>query len=622
MFYRQRYFGQRDDGGVTNLLAFSGCLRVASSIVTKTLPAVESKTSGDASAEKVRQELNRILASKSFRQVDRLQRFLTFIVEETISGRGDRLKEYLVGVDVFGKDADFDPRMDPIVRVQARRLRLRLASYYQDEGHSDQIVIELPKGGYTPNFKISGSSTPKKPLSVALFSRNTVMVLPFADHSPAGDMGYLCEGLSQEIISSLSKINSLVLLSADKAEDSPEPAQLSGAGMIISGSIRKSRDLLRITTHLTDTVRGCYLWSDSIDRKMDDLFAVQEEVAKTVTQILRSELPGGHGKVGGRHPSENLAAHNLYLQGRYHLSQRTEQGLRKALDFFDRAIAEDPQFALAYSGLSDAHALLSHYGVSPPAEVWTKAASNATTAVLLDEECAEAHTSLAHVKAAQDWDWTGAEQGFRRAINLNPRHATAHHWYAMSCLTPLGRLSEALEELLLAQALDPVSSIIARDIALIHYYLRDFEMALEQCDHTIEQNPHFSAAYWTLGLVQEQRGDFDESIAAFQRAIQLSPPNPRILGALGRTFARAGRKEEALRILRELDELAKKRYVSPFELALISFALKQTDEGFEKLGKAYQDRCFEIITIKVDPRFDSVVKDARFVSLFQQLRLP
>jgi tetratricopeptide (TPR) repeat protein len=176
--------------------------------------------------------------------------------------------------------------------------------------------------------------------------------------------------------------------------------------------------------------------------------------------------------------------------------------------------------------------------------------------------------------------------------------------------------------MLLAQALDPVSSIVARDIAVLHYYLRDYEMAMEQCDHTIEQNPHFAAAYWTLGLVQEQRGDFDESIAAFQRAIELSPPSPRILGALARTFARAGRSEEALRILRELDELSTRRYISPFEQALTYFALDRVDEGFERLTKAFQDRCFELITIKVDPRFDSVKKDPRFTSLFQQLGLP
>jgi serine/threonine-protein kinase len=445
------------------------------------------------------------------------------------------------------------------------------------------------------------------------------MVLPFADHSPTGDLAYFCQGLSEEIIHSLSKMNSLVLLSADKAA---EMTNNQGAGMVISGSIRKSRDMLRITTHLTDAVRGCYLWSDSIDRKLDDSFAIQEEIAQTICKSLRVELSGGGDRIGVKSPTENLAAHNMYLQGRYHLSQRTEQGLRKALEFFEKALQENPRLAQAYSGLADAHGLLSHYGVAPPVEVWTKTASNAAMGVLLDEESAETHTSLAHIKSAQDWDWSGAEQEFQRAISLDPRYAPAHHWYAISCLAPLGRLDQALEEMLLAQALDPISSIIARDIAVVHYYRRDYELALEQCDHTIEQNPHFSPAYWTLGLVQEQRGDYDEAIAAFQRAIQLSPPSPRILGALGRTFARAGRQEEALRILRELDELAKKRYISPFELALIYFALKRTDEGFERLTKAYQDRCFELITIKIDPRFDSVMKDQRFADLFRQLQLP
>jgi tetratricopeptide (TPR) repeat protein len=163
---------------------------------------------------------------------------------------------------------------------------------------------------------------------------------------------------------------------------------------------------------------------------------------------------------------------------------------------------------------------------------------------------------------------------------------------------------------------------VARDIAVIHYYQREYDLALDQCDHTIEQNPHFSLAYWTLGLVQEQRGDFEEAIAAFQRAIQLSPPSPRILGALGRTLARAGREDEAIQIMKELDELSLKRYISPFDLALICFALKRDEEGFERLAKAYADRCFEVITIKVDPRLEKESKDPRFQSLFQQLRLP
>jgi serine/threonine-protein kinase len=183
-------------------------------------------------------------------------------------------------------------------------------------------------------------------------------------------------------------------------------------------------------------------------------------------------------------------------------------------------------------------------------------------------------------------------------------------------------LGDARDEILLAQALDPISSIIARDVARIHYYRQDFDAALEQCDHAIELNPHFSPAYWILGLVQEQRGEFEESVAAFQRAIQLSPRSPIMQAALGRTFALSGKREEALRILQELHKMAEKRYVSPFELASLDFALGQTDEGFEWLGKAFQDRCFELISLRVDPRWQSLKGNPRFHQLFSRLGMP
>jgi TolB-like protein len=590
-------------------------------MATKTPVTTERPKEANNLDEPVRQQLKLILKSRSFKQVDRLQRFLGFIVEETLSGRGDVLKEYPIGVDVFGKDSSFDPRMDPIVRVQARRLRIRLATYYRDEGQGDGIVIELPKGGYTPIFRKPETAAPKRPAGSALISRNTVVVLPFEDHSASGDQGYFCKGLRHEIVDALSQEESIMVVSRAGVADLQESEIAQTAAMAVSGSVRKARDVVRITMHLTDAVRGCFIWSHSIDKDLSDIFAVQEEVARLILHAVRDELVAGKDK-GAKHRTENLAADNMYLQGRYHLNQRTEQGLRRAVDFFSKAIAEDPQLAEAYAGLADAENLLAHYGVLAPADVWTKAASNAAQAVMLNGESAEARTSFAHIKSTQDWDWRGSELEFRRAMAINPRYPPAHHWYAVSCLTPLGRLEEALEELLLAQSLDPVASIISRDIALNHHYRRDFEAALEQCDHTIEQNPHFSPAYWTLGLVQEQRGDLDEAVAAFQRAIELSPPSLRILGTLGRALARAGRKSEALEILSQLQELSTKRYISPFELALIHFALERTDEGFELLAKAYQDRCFELAYIKVDPRFDSVAKDPRLVALIRQIGLP
>jgi serine/threonine-protein kinase len=592
--------------------------------------AFQSSTTelGRDSDAKVSDQLNRIVASKAFRQADRLKRFLTFIVEQTLGGRGERLKEFVVGVEVFGKPESFDPRNDPIVRVQARRLRAQLARYYREEGPEDELLIELPKGGYAPAFRMLKSAPARRILGPTLVSRNTVVVMPFSDHSAARDQEYFCQGLSQEIIHVLAGTEAIRLVAWN--EGGPAGAQMAmkecaerlNAAVIVTGSVRTAGAEARIMVNLVDAASGRYLWSGIVDRTLDNIFAVQEEVARTVAEQLQRELLGGTQSRSMRRSTENLAAYNLYVQGRYHMNQRTEEGLRKAVELFERAIVENAQYAQAYSGLSDAYGLLGHYGVLAPAEVWTKAASNAAWAVLQDENSAEAHASLAHVKSTQDWDWLGAEREFQRALALDPRYSTTHHWYAMSCLTPLGRLDQACEEMMLAQALDPISSIIARDLGRIYYYKQDYEAALEQCDHTVELNPHFSPAYCILGLVQEQRGEFDEAVAAFQRAIQLSPQSPLMQSALGRTFALSGKQDEARRILRGLHDLAERRYVSPFELASIHFALGQTDDGFQWLAKAFQDRCFELISLRVDPRWESLRGNPRFDKLFDQLGLP
>ena len=565
----------------------------------------------------VREHLDRILASPTFQQGDRLKRFLKFIVLEAVAGRRHELKEYVIGVQVFGKEESFDPRTDPIVRVQARRLRAKLVRYYREEGRADETVIELPKGGYAPVFK--QRDTPvliKRSVSAALVSRNTVAVTPFVDHSMARDLEFFCRGVREEIVHRLARLPALRLLATD------EPRAIgdkSDAAMIIAGTVRRSGDRLRTTAQLIDGATGCYLWSESVDATIADVFAAQERIADAIAARLEPELGDHRPGAASRRPNENLAAHNLYLQGRYYLNQRTEEGLRRALDFFERSLVEDAEYAAAHAGLSDAYGLLAHYGVIGPAEVWTKAAASATAAVMLDANSAEAHTSLAHVKATQDWDWAGAEREFQRAISLDPRCATSHHWYAMSCLSPLGRLDEALDELIVAQALDPVSSIVARDLAVIHFYRRDFETALEQCDHTIELNPHFAPGYWILGVIQEQRKDFDESAAAFQRAVHLSPQTPRMHGALGRTFALAGRRKQALDVLKKLESYAKERYVSPLEFAWIQFALGETELGFRWMQKALEDRSFDLISIKVDPRFDALKGDPRFETIARRM---
>jgi TolB-like protein/Flp pilus assembly protein TadD len=573
------------------------------------------------SDKSARQQLERILGSATFRQVDRLKRFLSFIVTEATEGRADQLKEYVIGVQVFGKESSFDPRADPIVRVQARRLRTRLVRYYREEGGADPLVIDLPKGGYAPVFRTRDpATTGHRSIGAAFASQNTIAILPFADHSAGSELDHFCRGLRQEVIHALARLEALRVLTG-RAGESATGDDLAAAAVVVTGAVRKSGERLRITIHLIDNATASYLWSESIDADARDQFAAQEAAADAVVKKLKPRLLDAGLRRGARRPAENLAARNLYLQGRYHLNQRTDEGLHKAVDFFEKAIVEDAQFALAHSGLADAYSLLSHYGVLEPAKVWTKAASAAAAAVMLDGNSAEAHTSLAHVKATQDWDWNGSEREFHLATGLDPAHATAHHWYAMSCLVPAGRVNDALEEMRLAQSLDPVSSIVARDLAVIHVYRRDYEAALDQCDHTIELNPHFSPAYWALGFIQEQRTDLDEAIAAFQRAIDLSPNSPRMHAALARAKALAGDRSTATGLLKKLEAMAKLRYVSPFEFAAIHFALGQTDVAFRNLAQACRDRAFDVLALQLDPRFDTVKGDDRFQSIIREIGL-
>jgi len=580
----------------------------------------------EGSSQAARQQLDRILGSRTFQPVERLKRFLTFVVTETLDGRGDQLKEYVIAVQVFGKEESFDPRTDPLVRVQARRLRARLERYYRDEGSHDELMLELPKGGYTPTIRPRDRDRAQpRAVGVTIASQNSIAVLPISDDTQDARLGPFCRGTRDEIIHALSKMGGLRVVAATVETPQHDPrdiAQRFDAATIITGSARASDERIRLVVHVVDGVSGRYVWSEAREASPADTLAVQEAIAGAILARLQPDEGSPTGTRGFRRASENLAAHNLYLQGRYHLNQRTEEGLQKALDFFEKAVLEDPRFAQAHSGLADAYGLCAHYAVRRPVDVWTKAASSAATAVMLDGNSSEAHTSLAHVRSTQDWDWFGAEREFLRAIALDPNYSTAHHWYAMSCLVPMERLDEAREQMQQAQALDPVSSIIARDLAMTQYYRRDFDAALDQCDHTIELNPHFSPAYWLLGFIQEQRGDLDESIAAFQRAVHLSPLSPRMQSALARALALSGKRQQALKLLKTLEEMAPRRYVSPFELAVIHLALGHRELGLQWLSKAADDRAFEMTSLTVDPRLESIRESPEYHAVVRRLGLP
>jgi TolB-like protein/Tfp pilus assembly protein PilF len=583
------------------------------------------------SGETIRAHLERVVESDIFRNADRLKRFLRHIVVESLEGRADTLKEYALGTEVFDRKASFDPRIDPIVRVEAGRLRNRLKQYYEATGTPDGLRIDLPKGGYIPIYSETDGAPSAKPSvsTTAMEAPAThILVLPFADHSPNKDQQYFCDGMTEELINALTRVSALRVVAQssalrlrDEVPDIRELGEQLSVGTIVQGSVRKAGQRVRITVQLIAVETRCYLWSETYDRQLKDVFAIQEEISRDVVQALRVRLHQEQRDQLSKRYTENLNAYTLYLRGRQQWNLRSEAGLRTAIEFFQQAIAADPSYALAYAGLADSYSLLGNYGLALPTVVRASARETAGKAVEIDSTLAEAHTSLGHVRATYDWDWEGAEREYELAISLNAGYATAHHWYAMTVLSPVGRLDECLVEIRRALELGPISPSINRDLAIILTHRREYDKALEQCRRTLSLDPNFGSAYWALGLAYEAACMLPEALAAFQTGADISGGVPRLKGALGRCHALAGNTSKALEILAALQSLADERYVSPFETALIYMGLGDFDKAFEALEKVYAVRSYELVPLRVDPRFDCLRADRRFSSLLQRMGL-
>jgi serine/threonine-protein kinase len=513
------------------------------------------------------------------------------------------------------------------VRVQAGRLRLKLNEYYLTEGREDPVLIELPTGSYVPRFRLRDpSEAGSQPRPSAESKGATLAVLKFEDHSAEHDQEYFCSGITEELINALTKVDSLRVVAwksdlrpAGGSEGSGRLSQNWAADALLEGSVRKAGDRLRITAQLIRFSDGCYLWSETYDRMLHDIFAIQEEISQAIVGTLRLQLAGEPARVIVKRPTENLKAYKLYLKGRYFWNRRSEEGLKAAVQYFEKTVVEDPRYALAYAGLSDSYTLLGNYGVLPENEVRPKAKAAALMAQQIDDTLAEAHTSAGHVKATCDWDWPGAEVEYKHALALNMGYATAHHWYAVTCLTPTARLDEAAHHITEAVALDPTSVAIKRDAGVIYYYRREYDRAMRECQDTLELAPNFWGAYWVLGLVYEQQRRFDQAISAFQRGLDLSGWTPRMLGSLGHCYALQGNRRAAEKVLRELAVLSGRRHVSPFESACILVGMREYDAAFDCLTALLQLRCFDLIFLPVEPRFEEVCRDPRFQVLARQI---
>jgi serine/threonine-protein kinase len=575
-------------------------------------------------------QLDHILASASFASSGRLSRLLRFAVESVTEGKLAELKEYALGIAVFDKKNTFDPRFDPIVRVEAGRLRNRLKQYYETEGRDDAVIIDLPKGSYVPRFlSAHREKSQDGGGKTQTYSANWIAVLPFADHSPGNDQEYFCDGMTEELINALTKLRGLRVAALNsalqlrgKADDYRKVAEQLKVGSIVAGSVRKAGNRLRITVQLIDTSNGCYLWSEIYDRQIEDVFAIQEDISQAIVAKLKVQIADEQSSHLVRRYTGNLDAYTLYLKGRYCWNQRSEQGLRKAVEFFEQAIVLDPRYAPAFSGLADSYALLGNSGAVSPKSVKVKAMDAALKAVELDATLAEAHTTLGHVRATYCWDWPSACTEYKLAMALNPAYATGHHWYAITYLAPLGLFENARTEIEKAEELDPLSASIKRDIAVILFNGRLYEEAIEQCKKTIELEPAFPSSYWALGLAYEGLAQYEPAVAAFQHAVAHSGSHtPRFLGALGHVYARWGKRAEALKVLEEMNELSQNRYVSPFDFAMIYLGLGNSDTAFEWLERACKARCYELVFLQVDPRFDAVRTDVRFARLLKRLGL-
>jgi serine/threonine-protein kinase len=455
----------------------------------------------------------------------------------------------------------------------------------------------------------------------------SIAVLPFANGSADPDTEYFSDGMTDELINALAKVDGLRVSSRSSVfalkgvrQDVRAVAALLDVSAVLEGSVRRSGSRLRITAQLTSAADGSLLWSERYDREIADVFAVQDEIARTIVSTLRARLVGEIGDPTPRRYTANVKAYQLYLRGRHAWNMRTPESIAEGIRWFEQAIAEDPTYALAYTGLADSHALSLDYRGTPVAEGMRRAAAEARRALELDESLAEAHTSLAWVNFIYDWNWESADRGFRRAIELNPKYASARQWYAWLLLA-LGRIDEALAQARAAADLDPASVSVRRSFGWLYYYARQPDLAIEHLQRALAMSPASEETHMILGLALLQKGAYAEAEAEFREATSLSSEHARALAALGTLAALQGRTAEARAVLGELRARARRRYVSPVDFVWLLQSLGETDEAFAWLERAYEERRGWMVYLNVEPALDGMRADPRFRDLVRRMRL-
>jgi serine/threonine protein kinase/tetratricopeptide (TPR) repeat protein len=452
----------------------------------------------------------------------------------------------------------------------------------------------------------------------------SIAVLPFTDLSQQKDQEYLCDGMTDEIIAKLSRLQGLKVMNMTSVmryknsdKDIKEIGRELDVVTILEGRIRKEKDDIRVTAQLINVEDGFQLWTDTYEQRLEGVFTIQSDVAEKIAEALEAKLSPEDKKMLEKKPTEDIEAYNFYLQGRWFWNKRTLKDFQKAIEYFEQAIEKDPDYALAYTGIADSYTLIANYGGFPKLN-YPKAEAAAIKALDIDNKLAEAHVSLAYIKMNYYWDLVGAEEEFKLSIELNPNYGTTHHWYAL-CLGFMARFSEANKEIKRALELNPFSLAINRDVGFILYLAHKYDQAIEALEKAIEMDPNFSASHRYLGMAYSQKSMHDEALKEFQIEQNIRKSAWVDLN-VGFIHARMGNIDEAKQILEKFkdeDGILSLHYLT----ALIYFSLGENDHGFDRLEKAYKEREQPMRMLKVDPLFDNVRPDLRFKALLKKIGL-
>ncbi len=580
-----------------------------------------------------------------------LERIVTKALTKDREERYQTAKDLLIDLRNLKRKLEVDAEIDRTAPPELRTLGPTSSGQSTPATASGALVATAPASAApaasSAEYIISGIKKHKLATAVAvvvlvvggvglglyLHARNTevpidsIAVLPFQNRSTEPDSEYLSDGLAESLIYRLSQLPNLkvsptstVFRYQGKEIDPIKVGQELGVSAVLSGRIVQRGDQLTISAELVDVRNNRLLWGEQYDRKLSELLQTQREIAREIVEKLKLKV-SGEEKGLGKHYTESSEAYQLYLKGRFYWNKRTGESNEKSIEYFNQAIEKDPSFALAYAGLADSYVVPANR--LPPREKMPKAKAAAMRALELDETLAEAHTSLARVLAAYDWDWPGAEKEFKRAIELNPRYAIAHQWYG-GYFEAMGRHNEANAERKKAQELDPLSLIISFELGMAFYYARDYDQAIEQFQKTLELDQNFPPAHQFLPAAYEQKGMYGQAIAGFKTAIQLKGGSEWSLSmaGLGHVYAVSGKKSEARAVLDELKQLSGEQYVLPPSIALIYAGLGEKDQAFAWLEKGYEERSFQMQWLNVEPRWDSLRSDPRFADLVRRVGLP